>query len=45
MFSTNGQFLGYVGSSDGSCFNSPRFITSDQYVTLYISDKNGVTTY
>ena len=50
MFSTSGQFLGYVGnstvaSSDGSSFKSPCFITSDQYGTLYIGDKNGVTTY
>ena len=45
MFSTSGQFLGYVGNSDGSSFKSPRFITSDQYGTLYISDQNGVITY
>ena len=45
MFSTSGQFLGYVGTSDGSSFKSPRFITSDQFGTLYISDENGVTTY
>ena len=45
VFNTSGQFLGYVGGSDGSSFTSPRFITSDQYGTLYISDKNGVTTY
>ena len=45
MFSTSGQFLGYVGNSDGSSFNNPKFITSDQYGKLYISDKNGVTVY
>ena len=46
MFSTSGQFLGYVGNSnDGSSFKSPCFITSDQYGTLYINDRNGVTTY
>ena len=44
-FSTSGQFLGYVGSSNGSSFKSPSFITSDQYGTLYIGDKNGVITY
>ena len=45
MFSTSGQFLGYVGNSDGSSFDSPQYITSDQYGTLYISDENGVTVY
>ena len=45
MFSTSGQFLGYVGNSDGSSFKHPWFITSDQYGKLYISDKNGVSTY
>ena len=45
MFSTSGQFLGYVGSSDGSSFKRPLFITSDQYGKLYISDDNGVSTY
>ena len=45
MFSTSGQFLGYIGSSDGSSFKYPYFITSDQYGKLYISDFNGVSTY
>ena len=45
MFSTSGQFLGYVGNSDGSSFRNARFITSDQYGKLYISDYNGVTVY
>ena len=45
MFSTSGQFLGYVGNSNGSSFNYPKFITSDQYGKLYISDKYVVTVY
>ena len=45
MFSTSGRFLGYVGNSDGSSFSYPKFITSDQYGKLYISDCNGVTVY
>ena len=45
MFSASGKFLGYVGSSDGSSFKSSRFITSDKYGTLYISDFNRVITY
>ena len=44
MFSTSGRFLGYVGN-DGSSFEHPYFITSDQYGKLYISDNNGVSTY
>ena len=42
-FNTSGQFLGYVCSSDDVSFKSLSFITSDQYGTLYISDKKGVT--
>ena len=45
MFSTSGRFLGYVGSSNGSSFKYPRFITSDKSGKLYISDENGVVTY
>ena len=45
MFSTSGQFLGYVGNSDGSSFRDPWFITSDQYGKLYISDDNKVHMY
>ena len=45
MFSTSGQFIGYVGNSDGSSFKHLRFITSDQYGKLYISDNNAVYTY
>ena len=41
---TSGQFLGYIGNSDGSSFNSPRFIVSDKD-RVYISDYNGVITY
>ena len=44
VFNTSGQFLGYIGNSDGSSFNSPRFIVSDKD-RVYISDYNGVITY
>ena len=37
MFSSNGKFLGYIGGSDGSSFNHPWFIISDQTGKLYIS--------
>ena len=37
MFTTSGEFLGYVGR-----FKYPTFITSDQSGRLYISDDNGV---
>ena len=45
MFTSKGRFLGYIGDSDGSSFNCPRFIVSDQTGRLYISDDNGVVTY
>ena len=45
MFSTSGDFLGYVGNRDGSSFKQPRFITSDQCGGLYISEWNKVTIY
>ena len=38
VYSTSGQFLGYIGNSDGSSFDSPRFIVSDND-RLYISDQ------
>ena len=40
---TSGKFLGYIGNSDGSSFDRPRFIVSDKD-RLYISDDNGVVT-
>ena len=45
MFSSNGKFLGYIGDSDGSSFNRPKYIVSDKIGRLYISDNNGVITY
>ena len=45
MFTSKGRFLGYIGDSDGSSFNYPQFIVSDQTGRLYISDNNGVVTY
>ena len=40
VFNTSGKFLGYIGNSDGSSFDSrPRFIVSDKD-RLY----NGVVT-
>ena len=45
MFSSNGRFLGYIGDSDGSSFEHPWDIVSDQTGRLYISTKNGVVTY
>ena len=45
MFTSKGKFLGYIGDSDGSSFNCPWFILSDQTGRLYISDKNRVVTY
>ena len=45
MFSSNGKFLGYIGDSDGSSFNSPQFIVSDKTGRLYISDDYIVVTY
>ena len=44
VYNTSGQFLGYIGNSDGSSFDTPRFIVSDKG-RLYISDNNGVITY
>ena len=44
VYNTSGQFLGYIGNSDGSSFDSPRFIVSNKG-RLYISDDNGVITY
>ena len=44
VYNTSGQFLGYIGNSDGSSFNDPRFIVSDKD-RLCISDDNGVITY
>ena len=41
VFNTSGQFLGYIGNSDGSSFDRPRFIVADKD-RLYISDNNGV---
>ena len=47
MFTSKGRFLGYIGDSDGSSFNHPSFIVSDQTGRLYISDANNhrVVTY
>ena len=45
MFTSKGRFLGYIGDSDGSSFDYPQFIVSDQTGRLYISAKNGVVTY
>ena len=44
VYKTSGQFLGYIGNSDGSSFNHPHFIVSYQD-RLFISDNNGVITY
>ena len=44
VYNTSGQFLGYIGNSDGSSFDGPRFIVTDND-RLYISDNNGVITY
>ena len=44
VYNTSGQFLGYIGNSDGSNFDRPRFIVSYKD-RLYISDDNGVITY
>ena len=44
FYNTSGQFLGYIGNSDGSSFDDPRFIVSDKD-RLYISDDYGVITY
>ena len=44
VYNTSGQFLGYIGNSDGSSFDEPHFIVSDKG-RLYISDNNGVITY
>ena len=43
VYNTSGQFLGYIGNSDGSSFDTPRFIVSNKD-RLYISDYNGVIT-
>ena len=40
MFTGKGRFLGYIGDSDGSSFNRPQFIISDQTGRLYISGGN-----
>ena len=45
MFTGKGRFLGYIVDSDGSSFNCPQFIISDQTGRLYISDWNEVVTY
>ena len=45
MFTSKGRFLGYIDDTDGSSFEHPWFILSDQTGRLYISDKNGVVTY
>ena len=45
MFTSEGRFLGYIGDSDGSSFNQPWFIVSDQAGRLYISDGSRVVTY
>ena len=45
MFTSEGKFLGYIGDSDGSSFNKPRYIVSSLTGQLYISDDNGVHTY
>ena len=45
MFSNEGQFLGYIGDSDGSSFQRPLFIISDKTGQLYISDTGKVVTY
>ena len=45
MFTSEGRFLGYIGNSDGSSFNRPIFIISDQTGRLYISDDKGVHIY
>ena len=44
VYNTSGEFLGYIGNSDGSSFDGPRFIVTDND-RLYISDNNGVITY
>ena len=44
VYNTSGQFLGYIGNSDGSSFDRPRFIVSNKG-RLFISDNNGVITY
>ena len=43
VFNTSGKFLGYIGNSDGSSFDHPRFIVSDKD-RLYITDDNGMVT-
>ena len=43
MFSSKGRFLGCFG--DGSSFDFPKFIVSDQTGRLYISDSKRVITY
>ena len=43
VLDTSLQILGYVGNSDGSSFNSPQFITTDNS-DIYISECNGVVT-
>ena len=45
MYNTDGEFLGYVGNSDGSSFMNPWLIMSDKFNKLYISCSNRVTTY
>ena len=40
---TSGQFLGYIGNSNGSSVDRPHFIISDKG-RLYISDSKGVIT-
>ena len=45
MFTSGGRFLGYISDSDGSSFQFPQYIVSDQTGRLYISDNNGVVTY
>ena len=43
ILDTSLQLLGYVGNSDGSSFNSPQFITTDNS-DIYINECNGVIT-
>ena len=44
VYNASGQFLGYIGNSDGSSFDGPRFIVSDKD-RLYISDDKAVITF
>ena len=35
VYNTSGQFLGYIGNSDGSSFDFPSFIVSDKGKTIH----------